>query len=185
MISTRSTQRLVLLATGVGSEPRGAWFEPAHTADLVQAAGQGGLHLVEVEANALRALDYTVAAGHLMAPGQPSALPLMRAATFSVLVALPGIIAPPRQLDESGQPPAKRTGRGGGNNKLLHIPRRRLKVGSVVLASEDVDGGWFEAVVLAITVDGTLRLQWRDFQGEAEFEKTVTCVTGAPTGGLR
>ena len=185
MISTRSTQRLVLLATGVGSEPRGAWFEPAHAADLVQAAGQGGLHLVEVEANALRALDHTVAAGHLMAPGQPSALPLMRAATFSVLVALPGIVAPPRQLAESEPRARGRNERRQGNSKMLSIPRRRLKVGSIVLASMNVSDGWYEAVILAIAADGTLRLHWRGYPDSEEFTKPVACVAAVPVADLR
>ena len=185
MTSTRSSQRLVLLATGMGSEPRGAWFEPAHAADLVQAAQQGGLHLVEVDMNALRALDVTIAAGHLMSPGQPSALPPMRPATFNALVALPGIVAPPRQLDETLSQTRGRSGRGRGNGNLLYIPRRRLKVGSIVLASVDVSEGWFEAEIIAIEPGGMLRLRWRDFHDGGEFIKAAVCVAGAPVAGLR
>ena len=180
MTSARSSQRLVLLATGVGSEPRGAWFEPAHTADLVQAAAQGGLHLVEVEARALRSLDHTVAAGHLMAPGQPSALPPMRPATFNTLVALPGIVAPPRQLEEQDLSNGKRNHRGSGGGTLLSIPRRRLKVGSIVLASVDVTEGWFEAEIVAISAEGLLRLRWRDYHTSEDFTKPLACVASCP-----
>ena len=185
MTSTRSSQRLVLLATGVGSEPRGAWFEPAHAADLVQAARQGGLHLIEVEAHALRSLDHTVAAGHLMAPGQPSALPPMRPATFNALVALPGIVAAPRQLEEPQPRGAGRNGRARSGGTLLSIPRRRLKVGSIVLASMDVSDGWYEAVILAIAADGTLRLHWRGYPDSEEFTKPVACVAAVPVANLR
>ena len=167
---------MVLLATGVGSEPRGAWFEPAHAADLVQAAAQGGLRLVEVEAHALQSLDPTVAAGYLMAPGQPSALPPMRPATFNVLVALPGIVAPPRQLEETVASTRKRNQHNRGSGTVLSIPQRRLKLGSNVLASFDVSEGWFEAEIIALARDGLLCLRWRDYPDAEQFSRSLECV---------
>lgn len=168
MTMMQTAQRLVLLATDVRSEPRGAWFEPVHTADLVQAAGQDGLHLVEVEAKALHSLDADLPAGQLLAPGRPSPLPPVRRATFDALIALPGIVVPPRQL--AGDPDG---GRGGQPQRkpVRLTPRRRLKVGSVVLASMDVTEGWFEAEIIAIADDGELQLRWRDFPGHDEFSK--------------
>ena len=182
MTSARSSKRLVLLATGVGSEPRGAWFKPAHAADLVQAASQGGLRLVEVEveAHALQSLDPTVAAGYLMAAGRRAALPPMRPATFNVLVALPGIVAPPRQLEETVASTRKRNQHSRGSGTVLSITQRRLKLGSIVLASFDVSEDWFEAEIVAMAGDGLLRLRWRDFRELNEFTKTIACVAGTP-----
>lgn len=182
MTTMQASQRLVLLATSVRSEPRGAWFEPAHTADLVQAAGRGGMHLVEVEIGALCALDADLPAGQLLSPGRPSPLPPIRRATFDALIALPGIVVPPRQLDDDagggrgGQPPRK---------PVRLTPRRRLRVGSVVLASMDVTEGWFEAEIIAIADSGALQLRWRDFPGLDEFIKSLASVAVAPAGGLR
>ncbi len=182
MTVMQASQRLVLLATGVHSEPRGAWFEPGHTADLVQAAGQGGMHLVEVEAGALHSLDGDLPAGQLLGPGRPSALPPIRRATFDALIALPGIVVPPRQLDSD---PNGARGPKPPRKHMRLTPRRRLRVGSVVLASMDVAEGWFEAEIVAIADDGELRLRWRDFTNFAEFTKQVVCISVPPAGRLR
>ena len=112
-------------------------------------------------------------------------MPPMRPATFNALVALPGIVAAPRQLEEPQPRGGGRNGRARSGGTLLSIPRRRLKVGSIVLASMDVSDGWYEAVILAIAADGMLHLRWRDFDEADEFDKMAACVAGVPVANLR
>jgi hypothetical protein len=54
--------------------------------------------------------------------------------------------------------------------------------GSVVLATEGPEEGWFEAVV--VTVEGELlKLRWRDYPGIPAFSKRLTQVALLPPDG--
>lgn len=177
-VSTGGRTRMVLLSAGVGGDPRAAWFEPVHTADLVQAARSSGGHLVEVSASVLRGLDPELAAGQLMAPGRPSALPLVRRATFDALVALPPVLIAPRQIAPAGA--------GGPDRQAplsIKTAKRTIKRGSIVLASIATDDGWWAAEVLAVEQHNMLRLRWRDFPGLDEFRKPVSQVAVEPVSG--
>lgn len=175
--------RLVLLTTGAGGDPRAAWFEGVHAGDLVEAARHGGFHLVEVAETALRGLDPELAAGQLLGPGQPAPLPLVRRATFDALIGLPSTVASPRQLDDLDWPvqaaPTPRL------RESLRTGKRTVKPGSVVLASDTLDDGWWEAEVISIGPGDELVLRWRDFPGHDEFRKSVGAVAMPPVGGVR
>lgn len=173
--------RLVLLAVGVTGSPRGAWFEPAHAAELVNVARGGGLHLVQADARELMELDPDLPAGHLVGPGQTTPLPPLSHGTFDRLTALPGVVAEPRpemlSAAISSPAPAAPT--------RLHVPRQTVRVGSTVLASVDAEDGWWEAVVVAITPEEMLRLRWRDFPGLDLFSRPLAQVAMAPMGAPR
>ncbi len=158
-------QRLVLLARGIAHDPRGAWFEPVHVADLLRAAGAGGMHLVEVGAGALAQLDPGVAAGQLLGPGMPAPLPPMRRATFDALVALPPLLRAPREVATQAATLRRSA------PALVHVPKQTIRVGSIVLASVAKSDGWWEAEVVAIAPGAVLRLRWREFPGLEQFEK--------------
>ena len=171
-------QRLVLLARGVAHDPRGAWFEPVHVADLLRAAGAGGMHLVEVGAGALAQLDPGVAAGQLLGPGMPAPLPPIRRSTFDELVALPPLLRAPRQATT----PAVTLRRSALLS--VSVPKQTIRIGSIVLASVAKGDGWWEAEVVAIVTTDMLRLRWASFPGLEPFEKSVASVVSAP-GGCR
>ena len=167
-------QRLVLLARGVAHDPRGAWFEPVHVADLLRAAGAGGMHLVEVGAGALAQLDSGVAAGQLLGPGMPAPLPPIRRSTFDALVALPPLLRAPSQVTTQAAT-LRRSAPAS-----VHVPRQTIRVGSIVLASIAKSDGWWEAEVVAIVTTDMLRLRWRSFPGLDQFDKPAGAITVAP-----
>jgi hypothetical protein len=167
-------QRLVLLARGVGHDPRGAWFEAVHVADLLRAAGAGGMHLVEVGVGALAQLDPAVAAGQMLGPGLPAPLPPIRRTTFDALVALPPLLRAPSQVATQAAT-LRRSALAS-----VQVPKQTIRVGSIVLASVAECDGWWEAEVVTIAPGNVLRLRWRSFPGLDQFDKPAGAVTVAP-----
>lgn len=175
-------KRLVMLARGLAGEPRGAWFEPAHSDGLVRAALQAGAYLVELDANRLRQLDPSVAAGQLLSRGRPSPLPPIERKTFDALIALPPLVAVPKQLD--GSPGEDSRAVRNRRSSKLRNAKRTIKVGTIVLASVSPDDGWWEAEVVALTNDELL-LRWRDFPDLALFTKSAAAISLGPVAGFR
>ncbi len=64
-------------------------------------------------------------------------------------------------------------------------PWSAVVVGSVVLASDAKDEGWWEAVVLALEGGNMLRLRWRDYPEYDQFNRLITRVGLLPPGGQR
>ena len=178
---TCNAPRLVLIATGPADEPLGAWFEALHQADLVRAAARGRLHLVTVGAGWLRALDPAVAMGQLLGPGRPAPLPPLRRATYDALSALPGLVVQVPAPGDGRLPP----GGTRGPATKLQTSKRTLRVGSIVLASTDVEEGWFEAVIVSIQPGSELQLRWRDYPDLDPFTRPLAAVAVPPAGGVR
>ena len=105
-----------------------------------------------------------VPAGKLGAGGKPEPLPLVLPGSFQRLLELAKVGG----LLKGTTPP---TGPAGN----LPAPWSNLAVGMTVLASDEIEGGWWECVVLAI--NGTdVQLRWRDYPDLEYFAKPVTNV---------
>lgn len=168
-------RRLVLLYHGT-NEARGGWFDLAHRAAVSKAASEAGHTLIEVEQPKLDQIDPDMPAGRLAADGKVDELPVMLRATFDRLLKL----AVPTQPATAAGPAGKSSGTG------MPSPWSELRVGSIVLASDSKEDGWFECVVMAVESSGlTLRLRWQDFPGYPYFTKPVTRVGLPPPSGLR
>jgi hypothetical protein len=66
--------------------------------------------------------------------------------------------------------------------KLVEKPTplgQAIVVGSVVLACETDDGGFFEAKVIGVEAD-VLSLEWQYYPGEPSFKRRVTQVSPIP-----
>ncbi len=48
-----------------------------------------------------------------------------------------------------------------------------LKVGHLVLAKEGAGGPWYEAVIVAVYGNDSVRLRWRDYDDEAPFTRRL------------
>lgn len=156
-------KRLVLLNYNT-QEARGGWFEVTHRTALTQAARSVGHILFEVERVKLDQIDPDMPGGAFAPNGRPEPLPVMLRATFDRLMA----------MVKAGQV-GKVVGLAG--NTGIPVPWTDIKVGWVVLASDDRDEGWWEAVVTAVVENGqTLQLRWRDFEGTDWFSKHITRV---------
>ncbi len=161
VIMPEPTLRLVLLHHA-GRQARAASFDIAHRAVLTDAAAQPHHALVELDTAKLKTLGPDVPAGKLGAGGKAEPLPLVLPGSFQRLLELAKVGG----LVKGTTAP---TGPAG----VVPAPWSNLAVGMTVLASDELVGGWWECVVLAI--DGTdVQLRWRDYPDLEYFAKPVT-----------
>ena len=172
---TDATKRLVLLYHGT-QETCGAWFEIAHRALLTQAAAAAGHILFELERAKLDQIDPDMPGGTLAATGGPEPLPVMLRATFDRLMA----------MVEAGQVGKVAGVAGKAAAPGVPVPWSDVRVGWIVLASDDKDDGWWEAVVTSVENDGrTLQLRWRDFPDAERFSRPILRVGLISPSGQR
>lgn len=168
-------KRLVLLYHGA-KEGRAAWFDLAHRAALTKAAAEPDYALVEAEQALLDELDPNMAQGHLTNEGKPDKLPVMLRTNFERLLG----------LAERAKPPGAGEAATKGGALAAASPWTDIVVGSIVLASDSKEDGWFECVVAGVEGDGqTLHLRWRDFPEYPHFTKPISRVGLLPRSGLR
>lgn len=163
-------KRLVVIDADSNGPARGASFDPAAKEAVSKALEGTTARIFEVDQPKLNQVDPDFPEGKLAATGKPTLTPIKRA-TFDRLVALatPVPVPPPPVV------PAAPVD-----------PWAAIKVGSVVLASDARDDGWWEAVVVKLEQNGaTLRLKWRDFPDLGEFTKPLTRVGLPPVSGQR
>lgn len=106
---------------------RGAWFDPAVREPLAKALADTAAVLVDVDGPKLDQIDDDFPQGKLAQSGRP-ALPMIKRASYDRLAALATPLpsaGPPRQEAPKADPLAN------------------LKPGSVVLASDSKDDGWW------------------------------------------
>lgn len=163
-------KRLVVIDADSNGPARGASFDPAARDAIAKALEGSTAQMIEVEQPKLDQVDPDFPQGKLAATGKPTLTPIKRA-TYDRLTALatPVPVPPPPVVPAASVD-----------------PWAAIKVGSVVLASDTKDDGWWEAVVVKLEQNGaTLRLKWRDFPDFAEFTKPLTKVGIPPAGGGR
>lgn len=163
-------QRLVVIEAEANGPARGASFDPAAREAIVKALTGTPAAIFLIDAVKLDQIDADFPQGKLAATGKPALMPIKRA-TYDRLVALctPAPAAPP----------------------LPAVPERPdpyalLKPGSIVLASDGVEDGWWEASVVKLEQNGgTLRLKWTAFPDYDEFTKPLHRVAILPPAGGR
>jgi hypothetical protein len=168
----------VILCSARGEErPHASWFGIADSEKAVAAAEQMGMHALAVAGDDLKAIAAQLPKGKIFASGK-AFVPFVRAALFADLV---------RQIPKDNKAPKKHlrlvadTGDSKPEDKPAPAPRAKtpappapdkptrpedwskIKVGSLVLAREAVDEGWFEAIVTGTTSDGAFWLKWQDW----------------------
>lgn len=164
-------KRLVVFDADTNGSTRGASFDPAARDALAQALEGTTAQMVELDQVKLDQIDPDFPQGKLAATGKPS-LPAIKRATFDRLTAVATPVPPPPPPPAAPAQPVD--------------PWAAIKVGTVVLASEAKDDGWWEAVVVKLEHNGgTLRLKWRDFPDLAEFTKPLSRVGLPPPAGAR
>ena len=164
--------RLVAIEADPTGAARGAWFDIALRDTLAKSIADTSITLFELDQVKLDQVDADLPAGKMPLGGGRPTLPIIKRATYDKLA----ILAAP--------PPATgplTTIEGGLGD--LHTP---VKVGTVVLASDNKDDGWWETVVVRVEQNGaTLRLKWRDYPDLGEFTKPLTRVAIPPANGAR
>ena len=132
--------------------PQAAWF-PAREADLAtRAARLMGLRVLTVEDEAQREIAARLRQGQVYAADRTFAPAVVRE-VFDALSALAGPVTAPSPLEITA-----------GKSDAASRPASwdEIQVGSLVIAQESLEEGWWEAVVMALEGE-RLVLRWRDY----------------------
>lgn len=163
-------QRLVVIEADPNGLTRGASFDPAARDAIAKALAGTAALIFLVDGPKLDQVDADFPPGKLASAGKPALVPIKRA-TYDRLFALS--VPPPAAPPLPGAPERV-------------DPYAALKPGSIVLASESKEDGWWEATVVKLEQNGAmLRLKWCDFPDYAEFTKPLHRVAILPNGGMR
>jgi hypothetical protein len=168
----------VILCSPRGEErPHASWFGIADSEKAVAAADQMGMHALAVAGDDLKAIAAQLPKGKIFASGK-AFVPFVRASLFADLARrIPNDNkAPAKRLrvvagTETGKPedskqtasPTKPSTKIPDGKPELPEDWSKIKAGSLVLAREAVDEGWFECVVTDVGSDGAFWLRWRDW----------------------
>ena len=176
---------LVLFGRDGAGRPRAAWFDAADARVATAAAETMRLRALPVTEAEPRALAQQFARGRVLPSGR-ALVPFAKRELYGRLVALAGegaglSVAAGAEVTARADAP---TGAGGtssgaeekppaprpGDRTFVGSPqpteRAEIGLGSVVLALEGPDGGWWEAEVIGIN-GGTFSLRWCDYDPAA------------------
>lgn len=161
----------LILGRDDNDRPHAAWFMPDQLAAAESAAGLMGMCFVGVGDNhALATIATKLPKGKLFDSGK-AFVPYVGGATFEAL--LPH--APPAAGEHKEPKPKTSKVRTSANTddptkppasaKGIDHPKdwQSIKLGSVVLASESREEGWFEAIVVEVVSDEVIGLKWADY----------------------
>jgi hypothetical protein len=168
----------LILGRDDSNRPHAAWFMPEQLEQAESAANAMGMFFVNVGENQdLAAIATKLPKGKLFDSGK-AFVPFIGGATFDKLLPFappaaaehkepkPKAPKPPKvaaAADDPATPPAPRPG--------IDLPKdwSAIKVGSVVLASETKDEGWFEAKVVEAKPNDVFILRWSDYPDYEPF----------------
>lgn len=164
---------LIVLGLDEGGKAHASWFGEAETDVAEKAAGVMGMAALRASTDELRGLTGKLPKGKVFASGK-AFVPFVKATTFDKIAThLPSsYIWPVRAAKSAVEKPkpgkkasAARDHQTTDPNEGLTIPEGWDKIvfGSLVLACENADEGWFPARVIQVSADGLFTLKWRDF----------------------
>lgn len=178
---------LVLFGLDDRGKAHAAWFAHDAAEACTAAAEAMCMFALPVEDDAVRALAGQVPQGKIFPSGK-AFVPFVKASLFDALV----MHLPEDRRDQARQPiraSGKATGNSyavasgavdGGGSAPAGTPHdfpadwSKIKVGSVVLASEGREDGWYEADVLEALPGNRFKLRWHDWTDLPKFERAVT-----------
>ncbi len=168
----------LILGRDDSNRPHAAWFMPNQLEQAESAAAAMGMFFVTVGENQdLAAIATKLPKGKLFDSGR-AFVPFIGGATFDKLLPFappaaaehkepkPKAAKPPKvaaPAEDPATPPAPTPG--------IDLPKdwSAIKVGSVVLASESKDDGWWEAKVIEAKPNDVFQLVWLDFKDYPPF----------------
>ena len=187
---------LIVFGHDDAGKPRASWFD-AGSADLAsKAADLMKMRVLRVETEEQKAVARQLAPGRVFASGR-AFTPFARATVFSQLVELAGDSSDPSTKGSTSGKPGAVASNGSaasgdqGPSRAPTAPADPkggpsrpqswddIGIGSVVLAHESLDEGWWESVVLGINGEA-LTLKWRDYPREKVFVRRRTALALLP-----
>jgi hypothetical protein len=164
-----ATPVLVLLGLDGSGKPHASRFPIEYETVALKAAGMMNLHALNIADPELINAATDLPEGKIFATGR-GLVPFVRRELYDRFAPLLGTAAeqetpkPEQHAPAVSSAPASGALRGDAPE-----PWASLKTGSVVLATDAAEGGWYEAVVLAVSDDEQLlTVAWRDFPREAK-----------------
>lgn len=160
----RATHLAPVILFGIDSsgKPKAARFGAKHAGLATKAASQLQLRVLQGEDPRVAALVARLPVGRVHATGRMF-VPFVRRDLYDKLLAA----APATGSQQTPPPPSGSSGHAGGGKPAgspPNLPRtwEEIGVGDLVVAFEDADEGWYEAIVAEANGD-MLTLRWRDY----------------------
>ena len=173
---------LIVLGRDDSGKPHASWFDKAEAALATQAARLMGMSAVQVATDELRGLAGQLPHGRVFSSGR-AFVPFVKGSLYDQLAT--HAPKPDPKANPKTQPASKPAG-GGSVSPAKPEPSQAasyadekpatgrasasiardwdaIKVGSLVVAYESDDDGWWIARVSEVKGDGLFVLKWRDF----------------------
>lgn len=175
---------LVLFGLDERGKAHGAWFA-RETVEAAVAAGETmGMFSLPVEDDAVRSLAGQLPQGKIFPSGK-AFVPFVKASFYDALMAH----LPESERDRARQPvqasggkDASRTEAAGAGAGTATVQRdkpedwSKIKVGSLVLASDGEGDGWYEADVVEVLPEEKFKLRWYEWPDLPDFVRPVTDI---------
>jgi hypothetical protein len=182
--ATAEQSDIVLFGLDETGKPRAARFSGEHTDLAAKAAGLMNLTICYVNSAELAAIAQQLPAGRIHANGR-GLVPNVRRDLYDNLIAASAATKSDSENQSRGKPADNPTETSAPNSDPTSLapsvaegyPRdwNDICVGHLVIAREDADSGWWEAIVIAREGD-TLTMRWRDYRGYPTFVQHRTAV---------
>lgn len=181
-LSPAVSPALILLGRDDAGKAHASWFDGEDAAPAKGAAKLMGMAALPVEGDELRDLAIRLPKGKLFTSGR-AFVPFVKGETFERL--LNHLPEPLKVRPVMISRPAKTSGKEKAANAstdpakpmpekpAAHRPEdwSKIVVGSLVLAREGKDDGYFEARVVEVMGEGVFRLSWRDWLDYPPFTR--------------
>jgi hypothetical protein len=171
------TPAIVVLFRNGKDTPRGSWFAADDIEAVLTGAAEMGMHTIKTVTPEIIALALKLPKGRIFDSGKLFT-PLIQTKVYENLMAhipVHGITAKPRLVmgaASSGDGDADAEGPGASVPEGTRpMDWSKITVGSLVLAVDDPDDGWFEALVVEVRDRDMFRLRWRDYPDELLFKR--------------
>ncbi|MBD8685999.1 MULTISPECIES: hypothetical protein [unclassified Rhizobium] len=167
---------IIILGRDDKRKPHASFFPATDTRPAEKAAELMGMFALKVETDEVRSFLTRLPQGKLFESGK-AFVPFVKQELYNEIATHLSDeererLEQPRAAPET--PPAFIT--HPVRPKNLPDSFDKIVVGSVVLATEAPLEGWYEAKVLEVKAEGSLRLQWRDYLDDPAFTRRIDQV---------
>lgn len=181
-LSPAVSPALILLGRDDSGKAHASWFDGEDAVSAKDAAKLMGMAALPVEGDELRDLAIRLPKGKLFTSGR-AFVPFVKGETFERLLNhLPEPLKTrPVMIARPAKASGKETGVNASADATKPVPERptptrpedwsKIVVGSLVLACEGKDEGFFEARVVEVIGEGVYRLSWRDWLDYPPFTR--------------
>ncbi|MEN0115467.1 MAG: hypothetical protein AAGD15_01990 [Agrobacterium cavarae] len=167
---------IIILGRDDKRKPHASFFPATDTRPAEKAAELMGMVALKVESDEVRSFLARLPQGKLFDSGK-AFVPFVKQDLYNEIAA--HLSNEDRErLEQPRAAPDTQPAEVSHPVRPNHMPDSfdKIVVGSLVLATEGRLEGWYEAKVLEVKADGSLRLQWRDYLDNPAFSRRVDQV---------